>query len=196
MALTIYIEGGGSRNEQRIRCREGFRKLLEKMGLPGMPGTRACGGRDRAFDMFETAVAGGDDAVLLVDSEDPVGAGSAWRHLKVRDGWDQPAGTRDDQAQLMATSMETWIVADHEALRRVFGADLRENALPPLVLLEARSRQDVFESLKNATRGCGRNRMYQKGDRSFQVLAELDPATLNEHLAHFKKFNDMLKDRL
>jgi hypothetical protein len=196
MALTIYIEGGGDGRDLKIRCRRGFRKLLEKMNLPRMPGTVACGGRGIAFDKFETAVASGDDAVLLVDSEDPVRGRTAWAHLKARDDWDQPTGTRDDQAQLMVTSMETWIVADHDALRRVFGADLRENALPPLVNLEARSRQDVLLSLQRATRDCGRDRMYRKGDRSFEVLAELDPTTLKEHLPHFKTFNDMLKDRL
>jgi hypothetical protein len=109
-------------------------------------------------------------------------------HLKSRDNWACPAGVKNDQAQLMVTCMETWIMVDREALRTVFGASLRTNALLPQNALEVRSRQDVHDALEHATRDGGRGRAYRKGVRSFKILAELDPETLKQHLPHFRRF--------
>lgn len=194
--MKLYIEGGGDSKEQHTRFREAFTKLLTKAGLTRMPRIVAGGGRDQTFDRFKIAIAIGEDAMLLVDSEDPVTGTSAWGHLKARDGWDCPSGVDDHQAQLMVTCMETWIVADREALRRVFRACLHESALPPVVRLEERGRHDVQDQLEHATRDCGRTRAYRKGKRSFRVLAELDPQTLRQHLPHFQKLLDALASRL
>ena len=70
---TIYLEGGGDDSLVRIRCREGFRKLLAKCGFAGrMPRLVACGGRGAAFDRFKTAhETAGEYVALLIDSEDP-----------------------------------------------------------------------------------------------------------------------------
>jgi len=69
---TIYLEGGGDSKELHIRCRKGFRKLLEKCGFKGqMPKLVACGGRDSAFDDFKIAHANksnSDYASMLIDS--------------------------------------------------------------------------------------------------------------------------------
>ncbi len=35
MSATIFLEGGGDSKELHIRCREGFRQLLEKCGFKG-----------------------------------------------------------------------------------------------------------------------------------------------------------------
>ena len=197
--MKLYVEGGGDSKEQRARCREGFRKLLKKTGFSErrrMPRIVAGGGREQVFDRFKIALESGEDAMLLVDSEGLVTDTSAWDHLKTQDGWDRPTDVDDDQAQLMVTCMETWVVADRVALRRVFGACLRVNALPPEVRLEYRQRHDVQDKLERATRDCGRARAYRKGNRSFQVLAELDPQTLRQHLPHFQMLLDALESRL
>ena len=38
---TIYLEGGGDSNQLKIRCREGFRKLLEKCSNAYAKGKRS-----------------------------------------------------------------------------------------------------------------------------------------------------------
>ncbi|NOT63143.1 MAG: hypothetical protein HOP19_23285 [Acidobacteria bacterium] len=53
--------------------------------------------------------------------------------------------------------------------------------------LEARGRREVQQALEHATRNCGRDRSYAKGKKSFAVLATLDPATLQQHLPHFRR---------
>ena len=206
MKVGIYVEGGGDSKELHARCREGFRKLIEKAGFKGrMPGIVACGGRQQAFDMFRTALGKGQGfhPILLVDSEDPVDAqnelssdsAAAWNHLQSRDGWTRPHGTNDDQAQMMVTCMETWIMSDRQALRKVFGARLQVSALLPVDDLEQRSRSDVQLALENATHNCGHNKAYRKGRRSFQVLAELNPGTLMD-LPHFKLLIQALTSHL
>ncbi len=96
----------------------------------------------------------------------------------------------------MVQCMETWCVADRNALRGFFGQCLQESALPPLNGLEARSTNDVQQKLKNATRPCGHDRMYKKGKRSFELIAELDPSELNERLPHFKTLCEALDKKL
>jgi len=130
--------------------------------------------------------------ILLVDSEDPISSDRPWDHLCVRDRWDRPVGAEDEQAQMMATCMETWIMADHEALHKVFGSCLREGTLIPVNDLEERSRQELLESLKSATNNCGKNKGYDKGKRSFQILAELNTRSLEKNLRYFCRFKETL----
>ncbi|MFZ5909982.1 MAG: DUF4276 family protein [Chloroflexota bacterium] len=198
MKVTIYVEGGGDGKYQHIQCRQGFRKLLEKSGFIGrMPGISACGGRGAAFDDFKTAMNSRlptDYPLLLVDSEDPVARNvTSWNHLGSRDGWLPPIGVSDDQAQLMVACMETWTMADHAALREVFGASLQENALLPEINLEQYDHHRVQDALQHATRNCGKNKAYKKGKRSFQVLEAVNPNTLRQRLPYFKRFVETLE---
>jgi len=197
--VKIYVEGGGNSKELRSRCREGFAKLLGRASFSGrMPRIVACGSRNATFDRFSTAMVGPPSAghpILLVDSEDPISK-PPWEHLNLRDKWARPKGASDDQAQLMVTCMETWVMADHDALRTCFGANLQENALLPVAGLEERSRDDTQDALEHATRNCGRTKKYTKGKRSFQVLGKLNPDTLRQHLPHFQRLIETLQDCL
>ena len=194
--VTIYLEGGGDSGELKRRCREGFRKLLENCSFKRMPKLVACGGRGNAFDRFCTAHTDGrEDAILLVDSEDPIAdIDKTWPHLKLRDNWEKPDGAQDEQVLLMTTCMETWIVADRAALRTFYTSELKENQLPPLVNLEGRERHSVQDSLQNATKDC--KNKYEKGKRSFEVLAVLTRATLEQHLPSFKRARKELAVKL
>ena len=198
MSAHLYIEGGESKEDQ-IRCRQGFRKLLEKAGFSGrMPRLSACGGRTSAFDDFETAHASrkvGHYVAMLVDSEDPVkDLERTWDHLKRRDNRDKPSGAVDEQVLFMTTCMETWIVADRAALREHYGGELQENALPGLNDLEKRERRDVHDKLVHASRNC--SNAYSKGRRSFEVLAALDPAVLKDRLPSFARVDRILRAKL
>jgi hypothetical protein len=131
----------------------------------------------------------------LIDSEDPMAdVEAAWAHLKARDDWDRPLGASDEQALLMTTCMETWIIVDRKALARHYGQKLRTSALPPLVKLESHARHDVLTRLEDATEKCSNT--YAKGNRSFEVLGELDPAVLKLHLPSFVRALRILEENL
>ncbi|MFH0967906.1 MAG: DUF4276 family protein [Methanobacteriota archaeon] len=204
VTVRIFVEGGGDSKELKSRCREGFRKLLENSGFQGrMPGFVACGGRNKAFDMFCTSTLGDRDQMrsfLLVDSEDPVEgedyspeSSIAWIHLEKRDKWDRPEGVLNSQVLLMTTCMETWIMADRDAIHAFFGGNIREASLLPIYELEKRPRDEVLESLISGTVNCGRNKAYRKGKRSFELLIHLNPKTLQQNLPHFQRFIQTLR---
>ena len=202
MSATIYLEGGGSgadSKELHIRCREGFRKLLEKSGYKKrMPRLFACGSRGATFDDFKTSLAGkggGGYVAMWIDSEEPlVDLEATWGHLKQRDKWTKPDGAADDQVLFMTTCMEALIVADHRALADRYGAKLQTSALPPLVNLESRDRHDIQDRLFHATRNC--TNPYSKGKRSFEILSKLTPDTLARHLPSFVRTRRILDERL
>lgn len=199
MVRKLFIEGGGDSKELRARCRKGFRKLLEKCGFTGrMPALVACGGRQATFDDFQLghAHATSEDYIaLLVDSEDPVAdIEKPWEHLAQRDNWNQPDGATDEQALLMTTCMETWIVSDRPTLQAHYGNCLQLSALPSLNNLETESRQAVQEALAGATRTC--KNQYKKGKRSFEVLEKINPPELRKHLPSFIRFERVLDERL
>ena len=199
MRVRLYVEGGGQTASLNVKCREGFRTLLERAGFGDrMPAITACGSRNAAFDNFTRAIrsAQADDyPMLLVDSEVPV-TQPPWQHLRSHDRWIRPPGVGDDQAQLMVQCMETWCAADRRALRAFFGQGLQETALPALIDLEGRAKDDLQNALIQATRSCGRDRAYRKGARSFELLGQLDPAQLAERLPHFARLCTVLQDKL
>ena len=196
--IVIFVEGGGDAAYLKIRCRESFTKLLEKSGFKSrLPRITPCGSRNEAFDKFQTAHRQGEltYVALLVDSEDPISDNEqTWKHLKIRDGWERPAGATDDQVLLMTTCMETWIVADRAALKRLYHNCLQESALPAETNPEQRDRHAVQDALVNATKDC--KNAYAKNKRSFEALTNVDPATLKANLPSFARMLRILNEKL
>ncbi|KUG20825.1 hypothetical protein ASZ90_009434 [hydrocarbon metagenome] len=132
---------------------------------------------------------------MLIDSEEPTADPErTWDHLKARDGWDRPPDSDDEQVLFMTTCMETWIACDRGTLRRHYGPNIQESALPPLHDIEQRDRHAIQDALFHATRNC-RN-PYRKGWNSFEVLGRLDPETLEAHLAAFRRTRRILDEKL
>ena len=199
MSGTIYLEGGGDSKELHIRCRKGFRKLLESCGFAGrLPHLIACGGRNATladFQMGHRLRGDADYVAMLIDSEEPLnGLEDVWQHLNDHDGWKKPDGASDEQVLFMTTCMETWIVTDRTTLRDHYGSKLQESALPALSDLESRSRGEVQQKLARATRNC--TTAYAKGKRSFDVLGKLSPAVLKTHLPSFERDVRILEEEL
>lgn len=198
MKAYIYIEGGGDSKGLHVRCRQGFRLLLERCGFSGrMPRLVACGGRSAAYGDFKTAHESNkaEYVAMLIDSEKPVSnPEETWDHLRNCDRWERPDGADDEQVLFMTTCMETWIVADRDTLRQHYGSNLQESALPSLISLEQGNRQDIQEGLKRATRNC--SNAYQKGKRSFEILGKLEPETMESHLPAFQRAKRILNEKL
>ena len=200
MSVRVYVEGGGDGRELGARCREGFSAFFDKAGLTGrMPRIVACGGRQKTYDKFCSALTNAADnefIVLLVDSEDPVATGSGpWAHLKNRDQWDRPAGAADDNAHLMAQCMEAWFFADKDSLAKYFGAGFNRKALSGQKDIENIPKADLENHLQAATRRCKPKGEYRKGRHSFAVLAALDPAKVTAAAPHAKRLVNTLRNQ-
>ena len=201
VSACIYLEGGGNRNSDRVRCREGFRKLFEKSGFKDrIPRFVACGPRNDAYNDFKTAHAKsspGDFVGLLVDREDPVAdPEKTWHHVGQRQGdrWPRPGGADDEQLLFMTTSMETWIVTDRATLTKHFGPRFRISALPSLHDMEQRDRKAILGALEDASKDCPGP--YQKGPKSFELLSKLNPKVLEQNLPSFRRARRILNQRL
>ncbi len=202
VSAYILLEGGGQSKELRVRCREGFRKLLVRAGFKGrMPALQACGGRDfvyAAFCIAQAEKAGDDYVAMWIDSEEPMAdIEAAWVHLAgvtTVTPWARPDDAADDQVLFMTTCMETWIVTDRKTIAAHYGANLKANALPPLPKIEDRTRHAIQDALVKATREC--LNAYAKGKRSFEILGKLDPVELTKHLPSFRRVIEILKPRL
>jgi hypothetical protein len=198
--IKLYIEGGGDSSKQDTEFRAGWTAFFENAGLSKlrkMPKPIRGGGRDQTFDAYCTAVKtrrADELPLLLVDSEDAVKAGhDAWRHLKARDNWTKPEDAGKKDAFLMITCMETWFIADREALKAFFKGCWNDKALPKWTNLENVDRKKAFEALVKATANCG-DRQYAKGKVSFELLKNIDPAVVEKTFPSAKALLERLRN--
>jgi hypothetical protein len=164
-----------------------------------MPSVVRCGGRRQAYERFRTSHenAGGDDfPILLVDSEAPVGATSAWEHVRLRpgDGWARPERASEDQIHLMVQAMEAWFHADKGALGEYYGQSFRMAGLSQRTDIEDIPKADLLAGLQRATKDCQKGE-YSKGEHSFQILALIDPVTVRAASPFAARFLHLL-DRM
>lgn len=160
-SVRVYVEGGGTSRGEQAMLRESFTKLVgAAVGDLPRPKVIASGGRGNAFGEFQSALRMHPDALclLLVDSEGPVTLGTGpWSHVRDRRGdqWQQPPGATDDQLHFMVQTMETWIIADADALVREYGPRVDPGALPS-TNLEGVPKQDVLQKLARSLRNTGK----------------------------------------
>ena len=200
--VAIYMEGGGDRADGKNALRQGMDKLLEPVKAVARSNalaleTRAVWWSRCCIRAFRNAISAHSDAIvaLLVDSEGPVSADTAPRaHLAQRDGW-QLAAAQEDTVHLMVQVMETWIVADGNALRAYYGQGFNVNAMPRHRSLEDVPKGDVEEALRRATAST-RKGTYHKIRHASEILARVDPDVVGQRCPHFERMCSWLARRL
>lgn len=181
MRVTIFVEGGGDSQATMSICRRGFVDFFRKL-LPGRNEVTIvpCGGRGQAYKDYCRALKSRDDdeaVVLLVDSEEAIAPDTdPWDHLSARvgDGWEKPSDACD--VHLMVQCVESWFLADHEALKKHYKKGLAIQKLAPPVNedVELISKDKVMAGLKAALKGTEYEN-YKKKD-GFKIVGLLDPA--------------------
>jgi hypothetical protein len=182
--IRIYVEGGGDRSDTRAAIREGFNNFLQPLCQLARErrirwSVTACGGRNSALEIFNTALETHSDAflVLLVDSEAPV-VGGRWKHLQGEAG-----NLPDDHCHLMVQTVEAWLVADPEALAGYYGKGFRRGALPKHDDIEAVSKDDLYKSLQKAVAETKKER-YEKIRHCADLLSRLSPDRVRQRARH------------
>jgi hypothetical protein len=208
--MKLFVEGGGGSKALRTACREGFAEFLQKAGLGRtMPRIIASGSRRSAYDDFCTAVADGQPALLLVDSEasvvqqhqqgDDKARWAPWAHLAQRqgDGWAQPSGADDKDCHLMVQCMESWFLADRQTLQTFFDPGFKPNALPAESRpIEGIDKDTLYQALKTATANCKTKAEYGKGEHSFKLLTRIDPQKVTAASGWAERFVAEVKARM
>jgi hypothetical protein len=196
--LCVYVEGGGNHNPAlAAKCREAFKKLLERQGLGGrLPRVIACGTRRFAYDDFCRALGEGQRCLLLVDSEAKVEAQDPWVHVAQRQGdqWERPEGAEALDLHFMAQCMEAWFLADPESLQAYFGRELRASALPRHAQVEQVDKGEVYQALRRATQETSKG-AYDKGRHSLELLGRLEPSRVAARSAWARRFFETVDAR-
>jgi hypothetical protein len=205
--VCVYVEGGSTHLESDVR--QAFAKFFAKteLGEEKRPRIVVCGSRGNAYKRFNTAIINQDSALLLVDSEAPISSLNEpqnnnnpykpWEHLKTKDNWDKPKGAKDDDCHLMVQIMESWFIADWEAVSKYFGQGFKANA-KPAQLIEKIHKSDVKAVISKATRDCKTKEKYDddtKGEHSFKLLALISPDKVMKASPWAKRFIDEIIKR-
>lgn len=204
-SVKIYVEGGGEGKGSKAlksELRQAFQTFFKGWGLDGvLPSVVACGARNQAFEDFKTAIKkpkAGEMILLLVDSEDYPACKLKWAHVAKRDGWIKPNQVTEDQLYFMAVCMESWFMADKQALADFYGQGFQPNQLPKTSAgqpLEQFSKSVIYAGLENATRSTQKGE-YGKGAHSFKILAKVDARKVIGHGKYAQELHDFLQSHL
>jgi hypothetical protein len=182
--VAIYMEGGGNSRDTKAALRQGMDAFLAM--LKDAARARSwhwklvcCGGRQETFDAFIRSLVADEMSVtaLLVDAEGPV-TSLPRAHLGARDGWDCRC-VGDEAVHLMIETMETWIVADAQALATYYGQRFNANSLPKARNLETIAKSMIATALEQATRVTQKG-SYHKIRHASDLLRQIDPQIVRQ----------------
>ena len=184
--VHIYIEGGGNDRDTRSTFRQAFRKFIKTIidDFSGEVNIIPSGGRTSTYDRFLTSLRQNPDIIniLIVDAEEIRNSDESytdkeliWDYLKRRDFWDTPKGINERNAYVMVRTMETWLIADRENLKKFYGKDFNENAIPKNSNLENVTKDQIEDGLDRATMKTSKGKYSKnKGRDSFAILMTTD----------------------
>ncbi len=202
--IRIYVEGGGDRGNDRRNLKRGFSQFLDRIRQSARSehvrwSVVASGNRGQTHRAFKIAKQQHRDAfnILLVDSEESVPLNCpSWKHLREReeDRWEL---TIDDEkhCHLMVQMMEAWFVADKSALARFYGQGFSRTALPRRADVEQIPKDDLYNSLKKATRNTTAKE-YHKTRHGPKILELLDAAKVRNAAPHCEALFQVLEERI
>jgi len=196
VSVRIYVEGG-SQGSTKADCRQAFRSFFAKVVPAGSFKVIASGSRGAAYQDFCAALKKHPDeyVILLVDSEEPVGAG-VWQHLSSRQGdvWPRPTTATEDQAHLMVQVMESWFLADRNVLSDYYGQGFLLGSLPGQPNIELISKKDVFSSLEIASKNTLKGK-YHKTRHGFDLVERIDPNLVRAASPHANRLLAVLENK-
>ena len=111
------------------------------------------------------------NAALLVDSDAP-DDGRLFESLKQTSTWreNRPRRVSEERVHWMVQIMESWFLADQQALKSYYVRNYRPKALQAWRNVEQVSKSDVLKFLKRASNGG-----YDKPAHAPKILTVLDP---------------------
>lgn len=161
MDIKLYVEGGGKGSHKRatIKLQQGFdsffRELKDaarakKISFKIIP----AGNTQSTYDDFMLSVENAPQNLnlLLVDSDGAVDENQTARDFlqKKYKKW-RLNHVKDEQCHLMVQIMESWFLADVDALTTFYGGEFKEGAIPKNKNVETIAKEAVEKCLTAAT---------------------------------------------
>ena len=190
--IRIYVEGGGDQSTTKALFRQGMSSFLKDLRqLAQNKRIRwsiiVCGGRTSAFRDYCKALKSHPDAtnILLVDSEEAMASKTRCEHLGSRDGWVMKE-INEDLVHLMVQVMESWIIADVNALEAYYGNGFNRNAVPGNSNVEAIPKTSIESALNNATKSTKKGK-YHKIRHGPDILGQVSVPLVRNKAEHCDK---------
>lgn len=176
--LRIYFEGDWA-------LRPGFAQFLRSAGSPNATfiATRAT-----PIDYFTIALQQHPNALnlLLLDSEGPVGGEEAKRRLA------RIPAKAHDRVFWMVQLMESWFLADPEALGRFYGPEFGRGLFRQWSDVESILKPSVEKILHDATRRTKKGE-YHKTAHAPHLLAMISPDLVGQKSVHCRQFFEQVR---
>ena len=185
--IRIYFEGSA-------RLREGFNKLIR----PRIERTShnrvrfkliAGGSKEETIKDFKRAASSHKNAyiIMLIDSDQAYDSGLLM-NIRNQIG----ANVQDDQIHFMVQVMESWFLADRDALKEYYGREFQERRLPQNSDVEQIPKSDVITGLENATRDTPKGK-YHKTKHAPHLLSNLNADKVCSAAPSCKRLFDALQ---
>lgn len=182
--IQIYIEGGakGQDRASSVELRKGFStffaELVEKARENNIRFKLIiCGSTEITCKIFSQASEKSSNGflALLVDSDFPVSEDETPKSFLQKQEKLKKCDLRkvnENQCHLMVQVMESWFLADVEALKKHFGQDFKEHKLRKNKKVEEIAKDDVLNSLKESTkdRKKGSYHKIQDGAKLLEII--------------------------
>jgi hypothetical protein len=197
VSVTIYFEGGGAKESTQSKMRQGLSEYCKKVS-PNLNRLRifASGGREQAFDDFKRALVNSREeeiVALLVDAETAVTTPTCTGHLQANDRWTFPELGKN-RVFLMVQCMESWFLADRNALEMFYDGGFLAKSLPgSSTNIEIIRKPDVASGIKKATANTRTKGAYEKIGHGAVLLGLIDSLLVERASPHAKEFHDFLR---
>lgn len=203
MDIKLYVEGGGKGTSKNatIRMQQGFDSFFKelkdaardkKISFRIIPSSNT----QTAYDDFMLSVRTSPESfnMLLIDSDEAVGADESARDFlqKKHKKWNLQK-INDEQCHLMVQIMESWFIADIDALKKFYGQNFKESAIPRNKNVEAIEKEIVEKALKAATAKTQKEE-YHKIKHGGKLLEIINPIKVRAAASRCKRLFEAIAE--
>ncbi len=187
--IRIYFEGDSSLKPGFHRF---FKDLLDTARNKKIRLSLIATGAKPIQD-FKIAVRSHPDAwnIVLLDSDRPDDS-RLFEECAAPHGIEE---ARRDSVFWMVQVMETWFIADREALRRYYGKDFQDSAISLNQRVEQIAKSEIYSGLKRATQRTTKG-AYHKTHHAPELLAIIDANKVREVAPQCERFFSTVLARL
>ncbi|MDQ3179262.1 MAG: DUF4276 family protein [Acidobacteriota bacterium] len=196
MEIKLYVEGGGKGSHKRatIKLQQGFDSFFKKLKDAAQSRKISfriipSGNSQNTYEDFIRSVENSPQSfnVMLVDSDDALAENESARDFlqKKYKKW-KLKKIADEQCHLMVQIMESWFIADVDALKKFYGQGFNSNAIPKNSNVETIAKSRVESSLKTAILKTNKSE-YHKIVHGAKLLELINPQKICEAAPHCRE---------